>query len=583
MAGYISITDSEENEKGYIFWNFSNSRLMVQNGLSLIQPLVEENKTNEEIRSAVKDEVATQILLNSLGGRVGIGTEEPKYTLDVNGDLGISGSLVMKKISDYDKPQEYFVEPGSDISGSLKGNLGLGTKTPTEKITIKSVNDLTVTPNVLNKSTIRFENWNKTTEETVNKVYSLGIIDSKFTLLDSNNAVVFSIDEELFTLNKRFFISELTVDRITINQNISYKSIVVDDDFSTDILTANTGTITNLSVSNTLTTKDLEITNALTANTGTIIDLSVSNKLTTKDLEVTNSVTLPTLLNINMSETTSTKDLVVSDTTRTNKLFVNNKEIVLENLSSKFDSLLDTTETQECDNESELYQLNTGCIASSLGSISISNYHTLIDSEDDLLWTDRSVTLFTSSSNLPLKRISKTFSYEFYFRFQNTNVYSEVPILQLQKQSDSNFDCNVSYVDNTKKFKLKFGTTFSNYIEILSDPISEVTKPLDQWRHLKVSIDMNNNLFNFYLDGVEQTSLTGSGTFDLYEILDTDEFYFRTGNDQMFTDIIFIHNYDTSLEHFTNNKPWSSSNTLIGKNCSFHLDNNGNFWAKKVW
>jgi len=51
----------------------------------------------------------------------------------------------------------------------------------------------------------------------------------------------------------------------------------------------------------------------------------------------------------------------------------------------------------------------------------------------------------------------------------------------------------------------------------------------------------------------------------------------------MITDLIFIPKYDISIEHFTNNKPWSSSNAVIGKNCSFYLDDNGNFWTKKVW
>lgn len=557
MSGYISVTDSEENEKSYIFWNFSDGRLLIQNGADLISPLTQQSKSNEEIRNTIKNEVSSQILLNSLGGRIGIGTEDPKYTLDVNGDLGISGSLIMKKISDYDSPQEYFIEPGADISGSLKGNIGIGTKTPSEKITIKSINNLTVTPNTFEKSTIRFENWNKTsTEETINKSYSMGLIDSKFTLLDSTGAVVFSIDEELFTLNKKFFISELTVDKITINQNISYKSIVVDDDFSTDVLTANTGTIMELN-----------------SQTSAITDCTITN------LEITSSVILPTLTNINMSNKTTTKDLDVTNIANIKQLFVNQKEIKIENLGSKFDSILDTLETDECLDIYELYPLNTKCIASSLGSFSTTTTVSII--EENQLWTGRNSIKFNSITNLPIKNMNREFSFEFYSRFDTTNLYSDEPILTIQKENDVYFKCSVIFVNSIDKIKLRFETSTQNYIEIISNSIT--AKPLNEWRHFKVSIDMTNDIFKFYLDGEEQTSVAGSGSFISYDILEDEKFYFKTGDDLIFTDLLFIPEFNVSLEHFNNNRPWSSSNILIGKNSSFHLDNNGNFWAKKVW
>ena len=577
MSGYISVTDSEENEKSYIFWNFSDGRLLIQNGADLILPLTQQSKSNEEIRNTIKNEVSSQILLNSLGGRIGIGTEDPKYTLDVNGDLGISGSLIMKKISDYDSPQEYFIEPGADISGSLKGSIGIGTKTPSEKITIKSINNLAVTPNIFEKSTIRFENWNKTsTEETINKSYSMGLIDSKFTLLDSTGAVVFSIDEELFTLNKKFFISELTVDKITINQNISYKSIVVDDDFSTDILTANTGTITELnSQTGTITNFNSQtgtITN-FNSQTSTITDCTITN------LEITSSVILPTLTNINMSNKTTTKDLDVTNIANIKQLFVNQKEIKIENLGSKFDSILDTLETDECLDTYELYPLNTKCIASSLGSFSTTTTVSII--EENQLWTGRNSIKFNSITNLPIKNMNKEFSFEFYSRFDTTNLYRDEPILTIQKENDVYFKCSVIFVNSTDKIKLRFETSTQNYIEIISNSIT--AKPLNEWRHFKVSIDMINDIFKFYLDGEEQTSVARSGSFISYDILEDEKFYFKTGDDLIFTDLLFIPEFNVSLEHFNNNRPWSSSNILIGKNSSFHLDSNGNFWAKKVW
>lgn len=547
MSGYISITDSEENEKSYIFWNFSNGRLLIQNGAELISQLSKQNKTNEEIRNTIKDEVSSQILLNSLGGKIGIGTEEPKYTLDINGDLGISGSLNMKKISDYDTPQEYFIEPGSNISASLKGNIGIGTKTPSEKITIKSVNNLGITPNVFENSSIRFENWNKTsTEEKINKSYSMGLIDSKFTLLDSTNNVVFSIDDEFFTLNKKFFISELIVDKIAVNQNISYKSIIVNDDFSTDILTANTSTITNCTISN---------------------------------LEITSSVILPTLTDINISNNTTTKDLNVTNIANIKQLFVNQKEIKIENLGSKFDSILDTLETDECDETYELYPLNTKCIVSSLGSFS--NTADISVKEENQLWTGRNSIQFNSMTNLPIKNMRKNFSFEFYFRFDTTNIYNDSPIIVLEKENDVHFECSITFINSIKKFNLKFKTTSQNYIEIISNEIT--AKPLDQWRHFKVSIDMTNDIFKFYLDGEEQTFTQGTGSFINYDILEDEKFYFKTGSNVILTDLLFIPEYNISLDHFNNSKPWSSSNILIGKNSSFHLDSNGNFWAKKVW
>ena len=82
----ISLDDANNIEKAVIYWNPDTKNVEIQNGTTLISNLRKQGKTEEEIKSILfKD--SSSIVINGLGGKVGIGTEKPVAELEVAGEI----------------------------------------------------------------------------------------------------------------------------------------------------------------------------------------------------------------------------------------------------------------------------------------------------------------------------------------------------------------------------------------------------------------------------------------------------------------------------------------------------------------
>lgn len=300
-SSIVRVVNGDGTVKSFIFWSSEDSTLQIQNASDKISSLTDSGSTEQQIYDALKNDTEAYLCLNPAGGRIGIGTKTPGYTLDVNGDLAITGSLVLQKITDVGS-SDYFVQPGStSVAASFAGSIGIGTKAPTEKIHIKTVNDLTVDPNVINNPLIRIDQFQKTkaTDGTISEAivnsYSIGISSSKFSILDNvKNDVALSISSTDIIINRNLSMTELTVDKIVVNQLATSTTKLITKDFETTGLTI-IPTLTSTDIA----TENLEITGVATIpliSTSEITTLTstnaiISNKLTVKDLEISGTLT----------------------------------------------------------------------------------------------------------------------------------------------------------------------------------------------------------------------------------------------------------------------------------------------------
>jgi len=540
-SSYIPLSDESNITKSFLFWDFTDNKMSIQNGSDKIQTMIDENKSDEDIKNALATMDEAILALNPKGGKIGIGTKSPEYTVDVNGDLNVKGSFY------------------------------------TANFAVSSVIDSTVDPATQVDTFIKAMKYNKTVDGISTSPvmsWSMGLNNNGFVVknnISSVNAISFT-DKIIFGLP----IEDLTVNNLTVNTKIEYKDIINQSSIDVDTLIVSvTGTITALGAETANITTGSVTT--LTSENATIINL-----LTAKDITTTGVATIPSVSTTNGSIETLTSNKITTD-----ELFIGTQQVTLDNMTSKFDAILDSFQTDICDVEDELYELNTPCLVSSKGSIvsTPTTYSEIVNDPLFMLWPNRNFIELLYKTELPIKTFTKKFSYEFYSKYEEIYSGSKETLINIQCRTKSNFDCMITYDPHEKKYTFRINDYSSNYIEIETDEIDTDIKNVDEWRHFKIAVDMDLGLYKFFVDDVEATIKTGTGTFDSFDIEETDLFYFSLGIGEYkdYTDLLFRPSYDITTTHFSSGIPYSSKNILIGKNCSFHLDSNGNFWAAKVW
>lgn len=93
----------------------------------------------------IEDGEGTPSILAISTSNVGVGTDTPAYTLDVAGDINLTGSL---KVNGADAVFSNWTVNGSDIYRS-SGNVGIGVTNPVEKLHVQSEGGSTTEPNVV--------------------------------------------------------------------------------------------------------------------------------------------------------------------------------------------------------------------------------------------------------------------------------------------------------------------------------------------------------------------------------------------------------------------------------------------------